>query len=141
MCDKHHTVYLYGTCAFQKGRLGNASFPLISLSSIIAESGIEFTILLRQSIRALHADVDVVRSTGGGGSRSETVLLVHVNGTYQLSEGNGQSDAAFGKDRKKNDVEGSGKIYLFEKGTFYTIERYSAHHTEITSSRLNEAFM
>ena len=101
MCDKHHTVYLYGTCAFQKGRLGNASFPLISLSSIIAESGIEFTILLRQSIRALHADVDVVRSTGGGGSRSETVLLVHVNGTYQLSEGNGQSDAAFGKDRKK----------------------------------------
>ena len=101
MCDKHHTVYLYGTCAFQKGRLGNASFPLISLSSIIAESGIEFTFLLRQSIRALHADVDVVRSTGGGGSRSETVLLVHVNGTCQLSEGNGQSDAAFGKDRKK----------------------------------------
>ena len=101
MCDKHHTVYLYGTCAFQKGRLGNASFPLISLSSIIAESGIEFTILLRQSIRALHADVDVVRSTESGGTRSEAVLLVHVKGTYQLSEGRGQSDAAFGKDRKK----------------------------------------
>ena len=72
-------------------KIGIASFPLASLSSIFAEFGIEFAVVLRQSIYALHANVDVVRSTESGGSCSEIVRFVYVKSTYRVFEGNANS--------------------------------------------------
>ena len=119
-------------------KVGFAQFPWVSLFSTFSELDIEFDVLHRHSIRALHVNVDAVASTESGGSRNEMVRIVHVESTHRLSEGNSEFDAELGQ-TEKSDVKGNGtKPTFIKKRMLHTIERCGALHTRIASSRLKK---